>query len=345
MPELPEVETIRRGLEGLIVGATITDVTVRLPKMVRGELQSVRDAEIQRVRRRGKGLLIELDNGYTIAIHVKMTGQLIYKETEGTEETKGTKVRNLHPVLDAPLELPGKHTHVIFKLIIPSKRHSGKPKAHPESLVSQTPRDPGPHKGTTYFPIKGLSTAWGRIGSQARMTENKKIAYLFYNDIRQFGWIHVLPTEAAEALPFFSGLGPEPLLNLDEQTFSTILDRTKAPIKQVLMDQSRLAGVGNIYANDALFHASIHPLRPANDLTEEERKKLFTAVEFVLTEGIKAGGASEENFLNALGEKGFYQEKFLVYKKTGQPCQRCSTAIERIVVGGRGTFFCPECQV
>jgi formamidopyrimidine-DNA glycosylase len=300
MPELPEVETIRRGLEGLIIGAEIVDVEVRLPKMVIGESQRLKGATFQRISRRGKGLILELDNGYSLAIHVKMTGQLIYKETKG-------KLRNLHPVLAAPEELPGKHTHVMFTL-----RAKGKP------IRNASQRDAG----------RGQSEA-----------------YLFYNDIRQFGWIHIVPSVEAENLPFFKALGPEPLTDLTRQQFGTILGRSKAPIKQVLMDQSRLAGVGNIYANDALFRAKIHPRRPANTITKTEAKELFQAVEFVLTEGIKAGGASEENFVNALGEKGFYQEKFLVYKKTGTPCKRCGTPIERIVVGGRGTFLCPSCQV
>ena len=296
MPELPEVETIRRGLEGLIVGATITEVEVRLPKMVRGEVDRLIDATILTVRRRGKGLLIDLSNEYTLAVHVKMTGQLIYKERQRRKGMQG-KVKNLHPKLSAPFDLPSKHTHVIFKL---KKQKS-----------------------------KGKSVE----------------AFLFYNDIRQFGWLHVLPTKEIESLPFFMSLGPEPLKNLDEMIFAVILDRSKAPIKSVLMDQSRVSGVGNIYANDALFHAGIHPLRPANELTEEERNRLFQAVEFVLREGIKAGGASENTFLNALGEKGFYQERFLVYNRTGKPCLHCKTPIERIVVGGRGTFFCPSCQL
>jgi formamidopyrimidine-DNA glycosylase len=315
MPELPEVETIRRGLEGLIVGAEIMGVEVRLPKMVLGEVQRVKGAKVQSVRRRGKGLLIDLDNGYSMAIHVKMTGQLIYRRVSRVPRVSrvggksAVETKNLHPVLAAPEELPGKHTHAIFRL------------RHPE-LVS----------GSQEMP------------KQVRHDNNSRDAFLFYNDIRQFGWIRIVRTEEAENLPFFRSLGPEPLHTLTREHFNTILSRSKAPIKQVLMDQSRLAGVGNIYANDALFRAGIHPLRPASDLSPDEITKLFEAVEYVLTEGIKAGGASEENFVNALGEKGFYQERFLVYKKTGKPCKRCGTLIERIVVGGRGTFYCPTCQ-
>lgn len=294
MPELPEVETIRRGLEGLVVGAEIVDVEVRLPKMVHGEVERVKGAMIERVRRRGKGLIIDLDNGFSLAVHVKMTGQLIYRAQGNRNKKQKTGVKNLHPVLAAPEELPGKHTHAFFRL-----RAKGKEQSE---------------------------------------------AFLFYNDIRQFGWLRIVSTAGAENLPFFQSLGPEPLNNLTIQDFSRILARSNAPIKQVLMDQHKMAGIGNIYANDALYRARIHPLRPANELTEEEGAALFEAVEYVLTEGINAGGASEENFVNALGEKGFYQERFLVYKQTGKPCKRCGTPIERMVVGGRGTFYCPRCQ-
>lgn len=303
MPELPEVETIKRGLEELIVGAEIVEVEVRLPKIIRGELQHLKGAKIQSIRRRGKGLLIDLDSGYSLAIHVKMTGQLIYQRVSRVSKVskarKKVLVKNLHPKIVAPPELPSKHTHVIFKL---------------------------------------------KVKNEKLKIREEKEAYLYYNDIRQFGWLHLVRTNEAEQLPFFRSLGPEPLRDLTLEQFNTIVSSAKAPIKQVLMDQSRLAGVGNIYANDALFHAGIHPLRPANSLSAGERKKLFHAVAFVLTEGIKAGGASENTFLNALGEKGFYQERFLVYSRTGQACSRCGTPIQRIVVGGRGTFFCPECQ-
>lgn len=300
MPELPEVETIRRGLEQLIVGWTIQEIHVRLPKLFHGIPSLILGAEIQQIRRYGKGLLIDLSNGYSLAVHVKMTGQLIFRDVPQVSrvpkvlKASNGRVRNLHPALDAPSELPNKHTHVIFLLRteIPDRR-----------------------------------------------------AILYYNDIRQFGWIKIVKSADAENLSFFKALGPEPLSTLTLEQFSNTIKKAKAPIKQILMDQSRMAGIGNIYANDALFYASIHPLRSGKSLSETEVVKLFEAVEYVLREGIAAGGASEENYLNAFGEKGFYQEKFLVYKQTGKPCKKCGGPIERMVVGGRGTFFCPRCQL
>lgn len=287
MPELPEVETIRRGLEQLLVGWIVEDIEINKPKLFSGDPTRLISSLILGIRRYGKGLLIDFSGGYSLAVHVKMTGQLIFKESIGKKE-----VSNMHPSITAPLQLPNKHTHVVISLC-----------------------------------------------------RNDHKAFLYYNDIRQFGWMKFVRTDDAEKMSFFASLGPEPLRNLDHKTFSMILNKSKAPIKQVLMDQRKIAGIGNIYANDALYHVGIHPLRAADSLDEREVAKLFSGVEYVLREGIASGGASEENYLNAFGEKGFYQEKFLVYKQTGKPCKRCHIPIKRIVVGGRGTFFCPKCQI
>jgi formamidopyrimidine-DNA glycosylase len=278
MPELPEVETIRRGLEKTIINHTINDIEIRLAKQFHGDARLVIGAKVHAVRRYGKGLLIDLDNGYSLAIHVKMTGQLIYRELV-TENI-----------------LPNKHTHVIFSLTV-------------NSQLSQV-----------------------------------KKAQLFYNDQRQFGWIKVVKTSEAMNMPFFKSLGPEPLSNLTMKQFSNILHSTKTPIKLVIMDQAKIAGIGNIYANDALYRAKIHPKRAANSLSTDEQQRLFTAIESVLKKGIEVGGASEWHYVDVLGGKGQYQNFFLVYGKDGTPCKQCGTTIERISLGGRGTFFCPDCQ-
>jgi formamidopyrimidine-DNA glycosylase len=284
MPELPEVETIRRQLNEYLVGHVIEDVEVRLAKQISGDISRVRESKIQRVRRFGKGLVIDLDNDYSIAIHIKMTGQLIYKASEsqsGKESKMSKKVG----------ELPGKATHVIFKL---------------------------------------------KVGEQK--------AYLYYNDTRQFGWIKIVKTDDVGELPFFKSLGPEALKDLTFEKFTEILKSTKGPVKPLLMEQSKMAGVGNIYANDALYRAKIHPKRSANSLTKEESKRLFDSLEEVLKKGLEAGGSSEWAYVDALGQEGSYQKIFLVYGQVGKPCLRCGTKIEKITLGGRGTFFCPECQ-
>ncbi len=267
MPELPEVETIRLGLQKFLVGHTIKDIELRLPKQFHGDPSLPIGGKIIAARRFGKGLVIDLDNKFSLAIHVKMTGQLVFSHL--------------------PLVI-SKYTHVIFHL------------------------------------------------------DNDQA--LLYNDMRQFGWIRVLPTKDVLDLPFFKNLGKEPLKDLTCKDFQTLLQKYKTPIKLLIMDQTKIAGVGNIYANDALYLAKIHPKRPAFSLENKEQKALFDAIEQVLEKGIEVGGASEWHYVDVLGGKGKYQNFFLVYRKNGKLCQRCGTIIKKIKLGGRGTFFCPSCQ-
>lgn len=294
MPELPEVETIRRGLENYIVGKTIEGVEVRLEKLFTGQAHEVVGAGIEAVRRFGKGLVIDLSNDYSITAHVKMTGQFVFV---------GIETKNLHPKLGIPQDLPNKHTHVIF-------------------------------------------TLKGNEGQEST---------LFYNDIRQFGWLKVVKTSEVKNQPFFKALGPEPPVvpqsgTMDGQAFLTlpvfqeILHNSNVPIKPLLMDQGKISGIGNIYANDALYASCIDPRRMSSSLTQSEAENLFTAVLEVLEKGLQHGGASETNYIQVDGGKGEYQNHFLVYGKDGEKCMRCGTLIERIKQGGRSTFLCPTCQ-
>lgn len=282
MPELPEVETIRIGLQKYLIGHTIKDVIVHLPKQISGDPQRVIGATIMEVKRFGKGLVIDLDNKYSITIHVKMTGQLLYRIPSVAEVSGVSEIK-----VDIAA-LPDKYTHVVFKL------------------------------------------------------DND--AYLFYRDVRQFGWIKIVKTDSVALQPYFKSLGLEPLKDLTLQRFTEILGKRKTPIKLLLMDQTQIAGIGNIYANDALYLAGIHPKRPANSLTSKEQAKLFHAVEAVLLKGIQVGGASEWSYVDALGKAGQYQNFFKVYRRTGTPCPVCGTPIETTKMGDRGTFFCPVCQ-
>lgn len=302
MPELPEVETIRRGLEKHLLGLKLIAIHIHLPKIFFGDVNHVIGEEVVAIRRFGKGLVVDLSNNYSLTIHVKMTGQLIFQDAK-MQSFKDTKSHgniyppvNIHISDDKTASLPNKYTHVIFEF--------------------------------------RKQNADGRT----------KESTLFFNDIRQFGWIKIVPSDKLQETSFFNRLGKEPLRDLTLEEFKNILAKSQAPIKQLLMDQQKIAGVGNIYANDALWDSKIHPLRPANSLSMKEGKVLFDSLEKVLTLGIAVGGASERDYVNVLGEKGGYQHHFLVYKRTGKPCKRCGTTIERIVVGGRGTFICPKCQ-
>lgn len=279
MPELPEVETIRLGLQKYLVGHRIEKVDVRLAKMVHGDLKNIIGAKVIDVKRFGKGLVIDLDNTYSLAIHVKLTGQLIYE---------GSDVKNIKQSIKVGGKLPNKRTHVIFYL--------------------------------------------------------DKGAVLYYNDFRQFGWIKIIKSKDVKNLPFFKELGPEPFKNLTFELFKQIVSNGKLPIKVLLMDQKRIGGIGNIYANDALFRAKIDPRKKADTLKDKEIKDLYESVLHVLKIGLDSKGASEINFVDALGQDGTYQKHFLAYGQDGKPCHRCKTIFKKITLGGRGTYFCPNCQ-
>lgn len=298
MPELPEVETIRLGLEKYLVGHKIVGIEVKLRKMVTGDTAHVIGGKFTKVERFGKGLVIHLDNGYAIAVHIKLTGQLIYR---------GPRVSRVPRVSREKVgTLPNKATHVIFNL------------------------DRG--------------------------------AKLYYNDFRQFGWIKIVKTDEVEQLAFFRELGPEPPILREGRTLSKVRPFQKAPevltldrfkeivskaktvIKPLLMDQKKIGGIGNIYANEALFVARIDPRRKANSLSVEELEILYEAIIEVMRKGLKYHGASELSFVDALGQEGEYQKHFLVYGQEGEPCPNKNGLIRKFKLGGRGTYVCEKCQ-
>jgi formamidopyrimidine-DNA glycosylase len=279
MPELPEVETIRLGLQKYLVGHRIVSVEVKALKLFQGDPKSVIGSKVIDVRRMGKGLIIDLDNKYSMAIHIKLTGQLIYRgdETKKVQVSK-EKVGNL----------PSSATHIIFTL--------------------------------------------------------DKGAVLYYNDRRRFGWIKVLPTDQVPELPFFKGMGPEPFKDLTLEKFRKILSSSNTVVKPLIMDQKKIGGIGNIYANDALFLAGIDPRRKAKTITDAEAETLFEAILSVMEKSFRYGGASELNFVNALGQEGEYQNHALVYGKQGQKCPKDGAPIKKFFLGGRGTYVCPTHQ-
>lgn len=279
MPELPEVETLRLGLEKYLIGHKILDVKVNVSKIFQGNAKNVIGAKVKEIKRVGKGLIIELDNGFDLAIHLKLTGQVIYRDNKTADLKLSNKVGG---------QLPNKFTHVIFTL-----------------------------------------------------SDN---AFLFYNDVRRFGWIKVIKDSELKTLPFFKEMGPEPFKDLTLEKFEKILSKSSIAIKVILMDQKRIGGIGNIYANDALFLAGINPRKPAKEINKNEAKKLYEAILTVLKNGLKYGGASDVDFINVLGQEGKYQDYFLAYGKQGQKCSLCSGVIEKIQLGGRGTYFCPKHQ-
>lgn len=290
MPELPEVESIKRLLERYLVGHMIERVQINYAKCFSGNSRNLIGGKVSKVRRFGKVLSIDLSNGYSIVIHIKLTGQLIYRGPNLNNPTGLSK--------KVSGGVPGKHTHVVF-----------------------------------YLDRKGV---------------------LFYNDVRKFGWIKINKSSKIKVQnDFIARLGPEPVVDLKNPPenpltlikFKEIVSSTKRAIKVLLMDQSKIGGIGNIYANDALWLAKIDPRKVANSLTSGEQIKLYKSVLKVLNEGLKKGGASELSYVKPDGNEGEYQKHFLAYGQKGQPCIRChKEMIKKIMLGGRGTYYCPACQ-
>ncbi len=288
MPELPEVETMKLQLAKFLKGHKIVSVDVNNRKVFQGDEKKILDTKILDTRRFGKVSVIDLDNGYSILTHVKLTGQFIYRGPNLPKPyTLSAKVIG---------GVPGPHTLVIFNL------------------------DRG--------------------------------GVLYYNDVRRFGWIKVAKSEEVIANSFIKKLGPEPPVVKDFEgqkltldLFRQVLSKTSRPIKVVIMDQTKMGGVGNIYANDALWLAKISPRTTANSLQPEKVKELYESIITVLKAGLKYGGASELAFVTPDGQEGEYQNHTLVYGHKGETCKRCrKSKIKKFFLGGRGTYACPVCQ-
>ncbi|NMB57103.1 bifunctional DNA-formamidopyrimidine glycosylase/DNA-(apurinic or apyrimidinic site) lyase [Candidatus Beckwithbacteria bacterium] len=283
MPELPEVETLKRQLQQVIIGKIIAKIDILKTRSFVGNPKLLIGRKIEKIERKAKVLLFSLDHkDWQILIHLKMTGQLIY---EGVQQ----RIVGGHPTPDWIAQLPSKHTRIIF-----------------------------------YFTDKST---------------------LYFNDMRIFGWIKFIQSRQELEKEFINMNGIEPLNKyFTWQNLQKIFAKSKRSIKLMIMDPKYLVGVGNIYANDALFKAKINPQKPAKNLSLPEIKKLKEAIEFVISQGIKYGGASQTNYVHLDGMGGSYQKHFLVYKKDRQACPNCQGNIKKIKLGGRGTFFCPSCQ-
>ncbi|MGO3912619.1 DNA-formamidopyrimidine glycosylase [Enterococcus viikkiensis] len=272
MPELPEVETVRKGLISLVKGKTIAKVDVYWPRII--EMPEVETFQqqmigetIEDVERRGKYLIFQLSH-YEMVSHLRMEGKY-----EFFSEAK-------------PLD---KHSHVRFIFT---------------------------------------------DGSE-----------LVYHDVRKFGRIALLKKGGAKQYKGLLQLGPEPT---DEEfslaDFKEQLKKSSTMIKPLLLNQKVVAGLGNIYVDEVLWLAKIHPEQPANSLSPQAVKKLREAIIEVIAKAKEAGGTTIRTYLNALGEAGHFQQELHVYGQTGKPCPRCGTAIIKIKVAQRGTHLCPHCQ-
>ena len=265
MPELPEVETVRRGLADLLPGqavvrATVFDSPKSFPNSPTDVQQFLYGAHVTAVRRRAKVLMIDLDTRYSLVIHLKMTGQLIFRGTN---------------------------------------RFAG---GHPnDSLIGELPD--------------------GSTRVQIDFTDG---SHLFFNDQRKFGWMKLMPTDEIENLPFMQKVGPEPL---DKKTeagdfIKRIRRRQNSMIKPAFLDQSVIAGVGNIYADEALWAAKIHPQTRVRNVSDDQLEDLFNELRQILQLSIDQGGSTDKNYVDAGGRKGNYLSFAHVFRREGQPCHR-----------------------
>lgn len=288
MPELPEVETVRRGLHELIIGRTIAAISHDTPKSFPNAATDIEQflvhAKVTDVRRRAKVLLIDLSTGYTLVTHLKMTGQLVFRSEK-----------------------------IVFGA------------GHPnDSLIGELP-DRSTRVTLTF----------------------KDDSKLFFNDQRKFGWMKLLPTLEVPNIDFMKKVGPEPLeAEFTAEAFAArFTRRAKSPIKAALLDQTVIAGVGNIYADESLWGAQIHPKQLAGTLSKVDFERLYIELRAVMNLAIEKGGSTDKNYVNAEGKRGSYMDFARVFRREGKACPRCGTEIIKFKAAGRGTHICPQCQV
>jgi formamidopyrimidine-DNA glycosylase len=274
VPELPEVETVRRRLEPVLVGRRFDRVEILDARLTRpydslGVAAELTGERVQAVERRGKYLVVRFESGRALLIHLRMTGSLLH--TRGGAD-----------------------------------------------------REPDPHRRAVVTLEDGSD--------------------VIYRDVRRFGtWLLAEPDEIE---PYLSErLGGEPLdAAFTTQRLAEALAGRRTPVKAAILDQRRLAGVGNIYADEALWRARIHPLRPAGELDEQELRALHRGIRAALNAGIARQGATLRDYRTPDGGSGRMQHEFKVYGRADEPCERCGRPIEKIRAAGRGTWFCPGCQ-
>jgi formamidopyrimidine-DNA glycosylase len=286
MPELPEVETVKNGLNRLIQNKIVQSVKFDWPKGFPNSKPDINNfligASILNIERRGKSLIIYLSSDYCLVVHLKMTGQLVFR----------------------------------------GKQHFGA--GHPnDSLIG-----PLPDKST-------------RV--ELDFDDGSK---LFFNDQRKFGWMRLMPKVEVPHLDFMKKLGPEPL-NKDFKSSefrNRVRRRKNSSIKATILDQTVLAGVGNIYADESLWMAKIHPASLSGTLSDAKLNLLFASIKEILAKSIELGGSTDKNYVDAEGKRGSYLEFANVFRREGQACPRCGTTIIKTRVATRGTHICSRCQ-
>jgi formamidopyrimidine-DNA glycosylase len=348
MPELPEVETVRRGLEPRLCGRTLEAVDIldgRLtapehPVAVALELEG---ETVDSVGRRGKYLLFRLGSGRTLAVHLRMTGWFHHRApaapplagpaVETPDPPRGT--RELASPLPGTARAPSQARDA--SVTVPGTE---RPPAHGRDGSVTVPGTERPARairdGTLAAEVDGVT----HVRAVFELDDGGRLVYA---DQRRFGTFRLIPAGGLDEY-LRPRAGPEPLGPAwTPRALRAAVRGRRAPIKALLLDQLVVAGVGNIYADEALWEARIHPLRPGQAVTAEQARRLHAAVVAVLERGIAAQGASIRDYRGVEGQAGSMQERFNAYDRDGEPCPRCGTPIAKIRVAGRGTHFCPRC--
>ncbi|MBI2589250.1 hypothetical protein HYW35_03575 [Candidatus Saccharibacteria bacterium] len=368
MPELPEVEIIKQGLSKLLPGRIIADVwhnwQKSFPNAPADVARFLVDAKIISVKRRAKVLIIELSSGYSLVVHLKMTGQLVFvpktseqkarlrqsygRQAKSKKQKAEKKFGGGHPTKSLIGKLPDKSTRVIVEFYPPKGARDirlstlqGKVEQRTKPYMKY---GEGVAQTLTQQSAKSVAGVPGRQPEQQGDTAHGP--RLFFNDQRKFGWMRLLPTVEVPQIDFMKKVGPEPLEdNFTVGVFIERLNRRKnSSIKAMLLDQTVLAGVGNIYADESLFAAKIHPATPVFKVSKAKLVMLHNALRQILQQAIDKGGSTDRNYVDVKGKKGSYLNFAQVFRRQGQVCSRCGGVIQKIRVAGRGTHICPRCQ-
>jgi len=375
VPELPEVETVKRGLNKLIIGRKIAAVKSDNPKSFPNAPADVSqfliNSTVTEVRRRAKVLMIDLSTDYTLVIHLKMTGQLVFVNRVTDDTRTSILTERLRAGSDkGPDALSNSGCRGSDKTEVQlssSQRATDvfsihgtlEPKSDPTpGLESDLARSSALNEDTSRGELEEIDIRFAGghpndslINSlpdkSTRVTfDFADGSHLYFNDQRKFGWVRLMPTLEVPNIDFMKRVGPEPLeADFTAKQFAQRFKRrARTTIKAAILDQSVIAGVGNIYADESLWGAKIHPARLVNTITDAEFKKLYTEVRSVMNLSIEKGGSTNRNYVNAEGKKGSYMEFARVFRREGLPCPRCGTEIIKIKVAGRGTHICPHDQ-
>ena len=304
MPELPEVETIRRGLNRFILNKKIVNVKILCDKSFIGPKELIEGQEIIAIRRFGKALVFDFKNQVSMLVHLRMTGQLIYRacgEESGKNYIEMIQAGDFKTSLYTEKSFAGGHPTDSFFSKLPNK--------------------------------------------QTRVLFEIESGTLYFNDQRKFGFCKIIETDEVLQDEFIKKLAKEPWQISVEEFKKNLLHHKNAEVKPTILDQTVIAGLGNIYADEALFLAKIHPERLVSTLTDHEIETLLESAKTVMQRSIDSGGSTMATYVKADGTRGDYLQKFAqVFRREGEPCNRCGTEIIKIKVAGRGTHLCPNCQ-